>query len=90
MAVAKVHHLKILECYADAVYYGDKTFEIRNDADRGFQRGDLIRFTVIDADRRKVDHILQDETFEITYVLPYVGLKEFFVALSIRNIRARD
>lgn len=36
------HDLKILPCYFDAVERGDKTFEIRDDTDRGFQVGDTV------------------------------------------------
>lgn len=34
------HELKILECYASAKVHGDKLFEIRDNRDRGFQKGD--------------------------------------------------
>lgn len=36
------HELKILPCYYDAVATGDKTFEIRDNSDRGFQKGDTV------------------------------------------------
>ncbi len=38
---ARVHELKCLPAYFDAVASGEKPFEVRRD-DRGFQRGDLI------------------------------------------------
>lgn len=37
------HDLKILPAYFEAVMCGDKRFEIRDNRDRGFQRGDTIR-----------------------------------------------
>ena len=42
----KTHNLKIRKDFADAVYSGEKTFEIREN-DRGFQKGDIIIFNVI-------------------------------------------
>lgn len=36
------HELKILPCYFDAVLSGRKTFEIRDNCDRGFQAGDTV------------------------------------------------
>ena len=36
------HKLKILPHYFSAVLCGDKTFEIRDNRDRGFQRGDVV------------------------------------------------
>ncbi|TFZ81453.1 DUF3850 domain-containing protein [Candidatus Macondimonas diazotrophica] len=42
------HKLKILPCYFKAVVAGDKRFEIRNNTDRGFQKGDTIAFEEIE------------------------------------------
>lgn len=36
------HTLNILPAYYDAVKSGDKRFEIRNNDDRGFQKGDTV------------------------------------------------
>lgn len=36
------HDLKIEPAFFEAVLSGDKTFEIRNNHDRGFQKGDTI------------------------------------------------
>ena len=41
------HELKILECYANAKIAGDKLFEIRNNLDRGFQKGDIVKYIVV-------------------------------------------
>lgn len=40
------HTLKLNEEFADAVYSGDKNFEIRYN-DRGFQKGDEVKFEVM-------------------------------------------
>lgn len=45
--MSKIHHLKTLPAYYDAVERGEKTFEIRRD-DRGFQRGDVVRLKRFD------------------------------------------
>jgi len=37
------HELKILPCYFKAVSLGDKCFEIRDNSDRGFQKGDKVK-----------------------------------------------
>lgn len=36
------HELKTLPVYFEAVLNGDKTFEIRDNSDRGFQKGDTV------------------------------------------------
>lgn len=80
------HTLDIYEQFADAIYDGRKTFEIRN-VRRGIQVGDKIRFNVI----RKgglftlnVDHPLNELLFEVVYLLPGWGLNDDHVAFSIR------
>lgn len=79
------HNLKLESCFADAVYRGEKTFEIRYNKDRGFQMGDLITFSVIQ-NGAHINHLLNMETFEITYVLSYYGLKKDYVAFSIKRV----
>ena len=36
------HEIKIIPCYYDAVTLKEKTFEIRYNNDRGFQKGDIV------------------------------------------------
>lgn len=36
------HDLKTLPCYFQAAWDGDKPFEIRDNTDRGFQKGDTV------------------------------------------------
>ena len=78
-----IHELKILPVYFEAVLSGDKPFEIRDNSDRGFQKGDTVTLiecvngSITTATGRKV-------TREITYVTNYgqthemvvIGLKE--------------
>ena len=78
------HHIKIQREFADAVLYGEKTFEIRMN-DRGYQKGDLIRFRVVDGRLPLTYHPLNDKTYEITYVLNGWGLCEGYVGLAIKE-----
>lgn len=79
-----LHELKILEQYADEVYYDLKTFEIRKN-DRHFNIGDKIHFTVYE-DSEYVEHPLNYKFYEITYILSddFEGLQKGFCALAIK------
>ena len=68
------HELKIDRVYLDALIDGSKTFEVRYN-DRGYQRGDLLRFY----DGR----IQRFREFEVTYVHSGLGIKEGWVALAV-------
>ena len=82
----RVHELKILSDYADAIVAGDKTFEIREN-DRGFQKGDFIKFRVTDKTgiSNNYLHPINNKLYEITFVLSEWGLKNGFVALAIKE-----
>ena len=80
----QTHVLKLQKEFCEAVYNGDKTFELRFN-DRGFQKGDRIRFVSMDGKERAY-HPIDNDIYEITYVLSGWGLKDMFVALSIENI----
>ena len=81
------HKIKIRESFAAAVYTGDKTFEVRKN-DRGYQKGDLIYFSVLyDSDGMEIiDHPLSKLCFEITYVLNGWGIEEGYVVFGIKKI----
>lgn len=80
------HELKIQKEYAQAVYLGEKTFEVRNNG-RGYQKGDLIVFKVMKGQYSDLTHPLNEMTFEITYVLgSFVGLADNYVAFAIRDV----
>lgn len=85
----KTHELKLNKEFADAVLCGEKSFEIREN-DRGFQKGDHVVFHVIDPkavfSSFYVDHPLNDKEFEIVYVINGWGLKNGYVAFSIREV----
>lgn len=67
------HELKIQKQWADAKLAGDKPFEIRRN-DRGFQKGDIVRYVVIDPKTGGPwsavgePHPLERCDFTITYV----------------------
>ena len=89
------HFLKLNYRFADTVYNGDKRFEIRNN-DRAFQKGDEVKFTVVDDDGSEYKrwntmlgmrnaHPLEDMVFEISYVISGWGLKNGFVVFGIKE-----
>ena len=76
---------KILTPFADAVFAGDKTFEVRKN-DEGYQKGDIIRFKVMDTEYfHNMRHPLNDKCYEITYVLSGWGVEDGYVVLGIRK-----
>ena len=83
----KLHEIKLNIEFCDAVYNGEKTFELRKN-DRGYQKGDHIKFISVEGDcfPTKVSHNIEDCEYEITYVLNGWGLQEGYVALAIRRV----
>lgn len=83
------HKIKIKESFADAVYRGEKTFEIRYN-DRGYQKGDLVEFIVVSDSEgltpKTKKHPLMGMTFVIDYVLSGWGLQDGYVVFSIRPV----
>ena len=82
------HKIKLLDVFADAVYNGEKMFEVRQN-DRNYQRGDYVKFSVVHDNgetRDMVYHKLNDALYEITYVLSGWGLKDGYVAFGMRRI----
>lgn len=77
------HKLKLQKEYADAVWQGEKTFEIRYN-DRGYQKGDYIHFHVVDG-IYELNHPLNDKLYTITYVLSGWGLQDNWCALAIKE-----
>ncbi len=84
----KVHEVKIYESYADAVLSGEKTFEIRNN-DRGYQKGDRLKFNVITDDGvyNCYDHELDEREYDITFVHSGLGMENGYVALAIKAVK---
>lgn len=86
MMLSQLHRIKIRESFADAVYSGDKSFEVRKN-DRGYQKGDYVDFVVLYDDMTEyIDHPLSKKRYEITYVLSGWGLEEGYCVFGIRPV----
>jgi hypothetical protein len=70
------HDLKIEKAFYIAAVSGDKTFEIRNNRDRGFQKGDTITL-------KEIGHLGMETKRTasglITYVINYEQKPDFVV-----------
>lgn len=78
------HRLKILDSFANDVLDGSKSFELRYN-DRNYQRGDYVKFVVVDEDGDRQTHPLNDVLFRVVYVLGGWGLKDGYVALGLKK-----
>lgn len=79
------HLIKIYDKFANEVLSGRKNFEVRKN-DRDYRVGDNIIFNVIDSSGMfHIDHPLNQETYEITYILSgdEWGLQKGYVVFSI-------
>jgi ASC-1-like (ASCH) protein len=66
------HTLKILPCYFEAVIRGEKKFEIRDNSDRGFQKGDIVDLVEIKGSGVGARSLTgRSVIVEITYVTGY-------------------
>lgn len=75
------HELKILECYATAKVNGEKLFEIRDNSEHGFQKGDYVKYKVL-CDYK---HTLEKKLYQITYVTNYKQ-KEGYVVFGEKEL----
>lgn len=80
-----IHRLKILDIFADDILEGNKTFELRYN-DRNYQKGDFIKFVVVDGEGHVSRHPLGRELFQIVYFLEEWGLKDGYAALGIQRL----
>ena len=77
----KVHELKILPEYYDAVRCGDKRFEIRKN-DRNFHSGDILRLKEWDGEKytgKELDVLVR----YVLYGMDEYGLSEGYCIMSI-------
>ena len=79
------HKIKIQDVFADSVVSGQKSFEVRLN-DRNYQRGDYVVFTAVNENEEKINHPINKEEYEITYVLSGWGLKDGYVAFGIKRV----
>ena len=79
-----IHTLKTWPSYFNAVLSGEKTFEIRNNDDRGFQKGDIIVLREYDPEKITPKRYSGREIEKkITYVTNFNQL-DGFVVFGIR------
>lgn len=85
----KSHNIKIIKRFADSILCGDKLFEVRRN-DREYQKGDIVTFIVVGDEEDcdiKISHKLNDNYYEITYVLSsFYGLAPGYVAFGIKQV----
>lgn len=79
------HEIKLSEAYCDAVYSGDKTFEVRKN-DRGYQKGDHVSFIPVDRDYETFYHPVSEKEYIITYVHSGLGLEKDYVVFGIKDV----
>lgn len=86
----RLHSIKINKDFADSVFSGDKTFELRLN-DRGYQKGDVIKFIPIDRfGCEMINHPLRTKEYEISYVLNGFGLDKDWVAFAIKPAKEME
>jgi len=73
------HELKLESCYYIAALDREKTFEVRYNGDRGFQKGDVVKFR----EYKKGRYTLNKFYATITYVTNY-HQKEDWVVFGFR------
>ena len=81
----KIHNLKLRIEFADAVLDGTKPFEIRVN-DRGYQKGDIIKYEVVDRMGLNMPHSVENHEYEITYILHGWGLKDDWCVFGTRDV----
>lgn len=85
------HNIKINKTFMEPILKREKTFEIRKN-DRGYQKGDFIRFKVADPpiydskEEQEFRQAIEAKTYQITYVLNGWGIEPDFVAFGIREV----
>ena len=79
----RIHDIKLHENFADAVLCGEKNFEIREN-DRGYQKGDKVRFKVVNNSGLHVFHDIENQLYMITYLLCGWGLKDGYCVFGIK------
>ncbi len=66
-----LHKLKTLPAFFEAVVNGYKTFEIRDNSDKGFQKGDMVNLIEIQNGFVNDKQTGREQLVEITYVSDY-------------------
>ena len=85
----QTHKIKLNKNYADAVLSGDKNFEVRYN-DRGYQKGDRVKFLVVDESGVNIPHKLESRQYVITYLIHGYGLERDWCVFGIRPTDMSD
>lgn len=86
--IHKTHKIKLAEQFCGVVDCGIKTFEIRKD-DRDYNAGDFVQFIPVknvNGEAIPFEHPVSKKTFEIEYLIDGWGLKDGYVAFSIKEV----
>lgn len=75
------HELKIWPQYFERVKDGSKTFEMRDNSDRDFQRGDTV--VLCEYKNLEQQYTGRKLTFKIGYVLPIDGDRVVFSLITM-------
>lgn len=79
-----IHELKIKPEYLAAIVFGDKTFEIRNNADRNFQVGDTLLLKAWDGE------FIGDFVEKVVSYITDFEQKPGYVVLGLANKREQE
>ena len=80
------HKIKLQQQFCEAVYLGNKPYEIRFN-DRDYKKGDKVVFIPVDDKAvTKVNHPVSECVYEITCVTSGWGLKHGWVVLGIKKV----
>lgn len=89
------HYIKLKEQFCEAVYFGDKPFEICKN-DRCYQKGDHIKFIPVTEFSKGLPIMLpiydpvQEKEYEITYVFSGWVVPQDYVVLGIKEVQTED
>ncbi len=80
----KIHRIKLQTKYCDAVFEGQKKFEVRYN-NRDYRVGDRIEFVPVGETGKVIDHPVRMLVYEIVYIHSGLGLQEGYVVLGLRQ-----
>ena len=88
-----IHLIKLKETFVTPILNGEKTFEIRIN-DRGYNKGDLIKFIVVDNNGNRDNYSpfskafdIETKTYEITYILSGFNIDKDYVVFSFKEYK---
>ena len=79
----QIHNIKLNHHFCDAIYDGEKCFEIRRN-DRGYQKGYVINFQAVDDIGLSMPHPVNGKQFVITYLLHGFGIQDGYCVFGIK------